>query len=167
MPAKPAWFRNLPHIIQELETSTRPYVDRPTVEYLFGVRRRRAQQIMAPCISERVGSSGLADRVALVARLKRLAMGDDAHYEARRLLKVVGLLEQLRKERINQPRLLVEAPAAVVHQEFDGLPAGITISPGRIAIEFGDLREALEKLLALAMAISNDFTRFEGLVEKA
>jgi hypothetical protein len=37
----------------------------------------------------------------------------------------------------------------------------VRIEPGRITVEFEDPHAALEKLLALAMAIGNDFESFE------
>ncbi len=161
MPAKPAWFSKLDHVIEELQSSPRPFVDRSTLEFLLGVGRRRAQQILAPCITDRVGVNGLADREALIARLRRLAHSDDGWYEVQRRRKVAGVLEKLRKDRLEQPQLLVEAPVAVMNQEFEDLPPGVHIEAGRITVEFDEPRQALEKLLALAMAISNDFDRFE------
>ncbi len=136
-------------------------MDRTTVEFLLGVGRRRAQQIMAPCVTDRVGSNGLADRDALIDRLRRLAHGDDAFYEVERRRKVAGVLEKLRKNRLEQPQLLVEAPVQVMNQELDDLPLGVSIKAGRITVDFEEPKQALEKLLALAMAISNDFDGFE------
>jgi hypothetical protein len=161
MPAKPVWYSNLNAVLDELRRLPRSFVDRATVEFLLGVGRRRAQQIMAPCITDRVGSNGLADRLRLIEHLQRLAQGEERYYEVRRRHKVAAVLEQLRQERIARPQLLVEAPAAVVAQEFENLPAGVRLEPGRITVEFTEPREALEKLLALAMAVSNDFDRFE------
>jgi hypothetical protein len=161
VPAKPAWYGKLDEIVRELETLPRPFVDRATIEFLLGVGRRRAQQILAPCITDRVGSNGLADRQALIARLRRLAAGDDGYYELQRRRKLSAILAQLQKERLARPQLLVEAPAAVVSQGFESLPAGVHLDPGRITVDFAEPREALEKLLALAMAISNDFSCFE------
>ncbi|MEP6540341.1 MAG: hypothetical protein ABJF23_33760 [Bryobacteraceae bacterium] len=43
-------------------TSLPGWVDRATVERLFQVGGRRAQQILAPCVSLQIGSNGLADR---------------------------------------------------------------------------------------------------------
>ncbi len=166
MPAKPAWYAHLDRIIEELRTSSRPFIDRPAIEFLLGVGRRRAQQIMAPCITERVGTNGLADRDALIARLRGLASSGDAFYEVQRRRKVAGVLAQLRKDRIDRPQLLVEAPAEVVNLEIDELPRGVDIGGGRIIIEFGQPQEALEKLLALAMAISNDYEKFERLATR-
>ena len=161
MPAKPAWFSNLDYIVEELRSHPRPFVDRSIVEFLLGVGRRRAQQIMAPCITDRVGTNGLADREALIDRLRRLAQGDDGFYEVARRRKVGQVLEQLRKTRLEQPQLLVEAPSAVINQKLEDLPPGVQIAAGRIIIEFEQPQQAIEKLLALAMAIGNDYDRFE------
>ena len=143
----------------------RPFVDRATVEFLLGVGRRRAQQILAPCITERVGTNGLADRDALIAHLRRLAEGDDGYYERQRRRNVAEILAQLQKDRLERPQLLVEAPVQVLTQEFENLPAGVGLEPGRITVTFDQPQQALEKLLALAMAISNDFDRFERQVQ--
>ncbi|HYZ24200.1 MAG TPA: hypothetical protein VE690_18775 [Rhodopila sp.] len=161
MPAKPSWYRSLASIIEQLEKHPHPYVDRATVEFLFSVGRRRAQQIIAPCITDRVGSNGLADRDLLIAHLRRIARGEEVPFEVRRRRKVAAFLEQLRQERLNQPQLLVPAPVAIVNQQLRRLPAGVRISPGEIRIAFDNPQEALEKLLALAMAISNDLEGFE------
>jgi hypothetical protein len=161
MPAKPAWYSKINDIVRELDVLPRPFVDRATVEFLLGVGRRRAQQIMAPSITDRVGTNGLADRNLLIARLRRLAHGDDAYYEVERRRKVARAIDRLRQERLDQPQLLVEAPVTVVNQELEYLPPGVRLEPGRVTVEFEEPREALEKFLALAMAIGNDFDRFE------
>ena len=165
MPAKPRWYRKLPHIIRELRNHPLPYVDRATVEFLLGVSRRRAQQILAPCVLERrTGVNGLADRDALITRLERLAEDDEGAYEIQRRRKVANLIEGLRQQWMAQPQLLVEAPTAIVNQEFETLPGGVRLEPGRITVEFSKPQQGLEKLLALAMAISNDFDAFERVV---
>jgi hypothetical protein len=164
MPAKPRWYRNLPHILDELRRLPRPWVDRATLEFLLGVGRRRAQQIMAPCIVDRVGANGLADRETLIARLEQIAAGEEAFYEVQRRRKVASVIEELRRERVERPQLIVEAPTSVVNQGFEDLPPGVRLGPGRITVEFDGPQQGLEKLLALAMAISNDFDRFERSV---
>ena len=164
MPTKSSWFSHIDEICRELEALPRPFVDRATVEFLLGIRRRRAQQIMAPCIAERLGSNGLADRDALVTHLRRLAAGEDADYERQRRRKVAAALSEWRKERLERPQLLVEAPLQVLTQEFKDLPAGVRLEPGLITVSFDQPQQALEKLLALAMAISNDFDGFERQV---
>jgi hypothetical protein len=43
----------------------------------------------------------------------------------------------------------------------------VGLEPGRITVTFDEPQQALEKLLALAIAISNDFERFERQVRFA
>ena len=70
-------------------------------------------------------------------------------------------------DRLERPQLLVEAPVQVLTQEFENLPSGVGLEPGRITVTFEQPQQALEKLLALAMAISNDFDHFERQVRSA
>jgi hypothetical protein len=163
MPAKPLWYGKIKEIIRELEALPRPFVDRSTVEFLLSVGRRRAQQILAPCITDHVGSNGLASREVVIAHLRRLAGGDDGFYERQRRQKLAESLERFRKERLERPQLLVESPRQVLKQEFANLPEGVCLEPGRITLTFDEPRQALEKLLALAMAIGNDFALFEKI----
>jgi hypothetical protein len=167
VPAKPVWYSRINEILAELRSLPRPFVDRATVERLLGVGHRRAQQILAPCITEHIGANGLADRDQLIARLERLAQGDDGYYENARRRKFGQLLQRLKQERLASPQVLVEAPARILNQEFADLPAGIHLEPGAIRIEFDEPQQALEKLLALAMAIGNDLDRFECLTRRA
>src|ERR1041385_3376409 len=99
MPAKPAWFSRLDAIIRELRLLPRPFVDRAMVELLLGVGARRAQQIMAPCIIERVGTSGVADRDIFVEHLQRLGRSESVFYELQRRRKVATVLDRMREER--------------------------------------------------------------------
>src|SRR5579872_3200597 len=124
MPAKPLWYSKINDVILELQALPRPFIDRATVEFLLGIGRRRAQQIMAPCITDRVGSSGLAGRDALISHLRRLAAGEEADFEIGRRRRVAALLGELRKEREERPRVLVEAPVRILTQQFSGLPDG-------------------------------------------
>ena len=116
---------------------------------------------------DRVGTNGLADRDAFIAHLRRLGEGDDGYYERQRRRKVASILAQLQKERLERPRLLVEAPVQVLTQQLENLPEGVRLEPGRITVTFDQAQQALEKLLALAMAISNDFDRFERQVRSS
>ena len=141
-----------------LRTLPDPWVDRATIETLLGIGRRRAQQILAPCVGRQIGGAGVADREAVIAHLQRLATGEASHYESQRRRRLAAQIDALQRER----RVLVEAPAAVVNQDIEGL-SGISIATGRITVEFDTPRQALERLLALAMAIGNDPLLFERL----
>ena len=163
LPAKPTWYAELDSIISSLQAAPRPFIDRATIEVLLGVGRRRAQQIMAPCISSHVGCNGLADRDLLIGHLRTLARSESAAYERVRRRKVAEWIDTLRRERLERPQILVEAPTRIINQQLASLPRGIQIERGRIIVDFDEPREALEKLLALAMAIGNDYSTFEEL----
>jgi hypothetical protein len=162
VPDKPLWLGHLDRILAELSALPHPWVDRATVERVFRVGRRRAQQILAPCVSLHVGSNGLADRELFLAHLRQLAAGEAAHYERVRRQRLAHTLDGLRSAW--QSRVPVEAPVSIVNQAFADLPPGIQLAPGQITVQFATTQEALEKLLALAMAIGNDFERFDGAV---
>ena len=156
------WLGHLDEILTELIALPQPWVDRATVERVFGVGRRRAQQILAPCVSFQIGSNGLADRDRLIAHLRQMASGETASYERRRRHHLAQTLDGLRAAW--QTRVSVQAPTSIVNQVFADLPAGIEFAPGRITVKFETTHQALEKLLALAMAIGNDFERFDRSV---
>ena len=164
MPDKPTWCGHLDEIADQLKALPDAWVDRATLELLLGVGRRRAQQILAPCVGRQVGANGLADRDVLLGHLRRLAAQEsDAHYERRRRQRLAGHLDQWRQSWLDQPHVLVEAPVSIVNSTLDGLPAGVAVGPGQINVRFKTVAEALEKLLALAMAIGNDPRQFEQI----
>src|SRR5581483_4093500 len=161
MPDKPTWSGHLDDVVARLRELNDPWVDRSRLQELLGVGARRAQQILAPCVVRQVGANGIADREAVIAHLRRLASGDSAYYERRRRRRLAAELEALDRER--REAVLVPAPTAVVNQELANLPAGVSVSAGQIMVTFGSVTEALQKLLALAMAIRNDELAFERL----
>lgn len=161
MPDRPTWCGNLPEITRQLQLLPDPWIDRRTLQELLSVGLRRAQQILAPCVTRQIGANGLANREDLIAHLQRLAASEISYYEQQRRRRLCEHLDGLHQER--QHAVLVAAPAAVVNQEFADLPEGITLAVGLITISFQSPTEALEKLLALAIAIRNDELQFERL----
>ncbi len=163
MPAKPRWYARLDEIIAELGNLPWPWVDSETLQALLLVGPRRAQQILRPCVTRQIGANGVAGRDELIAHLKRMAAGDEAHYERRRRQRLAMVLDELRRAALAQPKVMVEAPTTVRNQEFADPPDGVSVSPGAISITFSSPDEALQRLLALAMAIGNDFSEFERM----
>ena len=163
MPDKPCWSGKLQEISERLSSLPEPWIDCGTLEQILGVSRRRAQQILAPCVTRRIGRNGLSSRDSVLERLRSLVDGDTGHFERRRRIRLARMLDELRQERMDRPRLLVEAPASVTTQSLDALPADISLGRGEICIRFSSSTEALEKLLALAMAIGNDREYFERI----
>ena len=168
MPDKPLWLDRLPEVLEQLRNSSEPWVDRPVLESLLGIGRRRAQQLLAPIAKRRIGTSVVARSADVAAHLERIAAGEAAYYEDRRRKQLWEHLSEARREWVRQPPVLVEIPAAEVRRleasDFDGLPDGVELSPGRISVDFVEPDEALRKLMALAMAISRNRDAFDRLV---
>src|SRR5687767_13535047 len=97
MPPQPAWFHRLEEILTYLRCLDASHVDRQAVEKVFGVRERRARQIMAglPCLQ--VGNAVAVDRQALIARLENTADGDRFQWEVSRRTRLAVSLETIRK----------------------------------------------------------------------
>lgn len=161
MPDRPLWYGRLEEAIAELEALPFPWVDRATVERVLGVGRRRAQQILSVCGRRTIGASVVAERGELVERLRLLAAGEAAGWERQRRRRVARELARLDAGWREQPRLLVDASPRVTRQGLKDLPAGVEIGKGEVRVRFSGLTEALEKLLALTMAIGNDPGGFE------
>jgi len=163
MPAKPIWYTSLAETVAALQSADVAMVDSRMLASLLRIGLRRAQQILAPVVTERLGLNGLAPKEAVLERLRQMAAGEDALYEQRRRARLAGKLEKFCRDRRTQPVLLVEAPTSITGQTIDGLPPAIRIQPGKLEVEFISVSEALEHLLSLAMAIGNDPDRFERL----
>ena len=165
MPDKPLWVHRLPTALQSLAQLPVPWVDRATVEDLLHVRRRRAQKILAPLATHRRGCNMVVERTALIRHLEQLASGETVYYEQKRRQRVWTELEKERQRWLETPPAFVhpepETLRAVYKDDFEGLPAGVELAPGRIQITFEHPNEALEKLLALAMAIGQNPAAFE------
>ena len=168
MPDKPLWLDRIPTAIRQLEGMAESWVDRPALESLLGVGRRRAQQILAPIAGRRVGTSLVAHRDDVIAHLQRLAGSEAAYYEERRRKQLWDHLREVRKEWLHQPPVLVEVSEAQIRRltvhDFDGLPEGVDLAPGSITVRFASPDEALQKLMALALAISHHRRAFDELV---
>lgn len=164
MPDKPTWCGHLDEIARRLLALPDPWVDRAMLEEFLGVGRRRAQQILAPCVGRQIGANGLADRSVLLDHLRLLAARETTgHYERQRRRRLAGHIDEWRRSWLEHPLVLVEAPLSIVNSRLDGLPAGVSVNRGQISVQFETAAEALEKLLALAMAIGNDRDRFERI----
>ena len=168
MPDKPIWYTRLEVAIEQLEALPSPWVDRSALEFALGVGRRRAQQILQPLVRQTIGKNGLANREEVIRHLRALATGEAVSFEVQRRERLHSILNQLHREQKEHPRVLVEAPTAVVNQELDSLPPGVHLAPGRIVLDgFSTPDEAKQQLLALIMAIGNDADGFDARITVA
>src|ERR1022692_2186966 len=156
MSAKAEWLLRLPEIRAELEHLDVPVVDRAGIEHLFGLRRRRAIELMHQFGGYQTGRTFLVDRARLLEALQSLESREDYTAEKRRRERLGDVVEASREHLISaQVRIPVRAAAA--RASLDRLAPGVLLMPGMLSIEFRHPIELLEKLYGLAQAISHDF----------
>jgi hypothetical protein len=166
VPDKPTWLLELPYAIKMLRGLEIPWIPRSTVQNVLNVGPRRAQQIIKPIATHQIGTSYVVDREALIRRLEHLATSDTAVYEQERRQRFSKLFSRMKAQETSQPKLMVEVPVKAFSSRIDNLPEGVRLAPGQILIEgFSTVEQAIEKLVALAMAAGNDPVSFQEAIE--
>src|ERR1035437_10378506 len=163
MPAKPEWLLRLPEIRAELEHLAVPIVDRAGIEHIFGLKRRRAIELMHEFGGYQAGRTFLLDPARLLEALQSLEAREEYSVEKRRRERLRDVVEASR-EHLILTRVQIPVHAAAVRPSLDRLAPGVLLMPGMLWIEFRHPIELLEKLYSLAQAISHDFERFEELL---
>ena len=159
MPATPRWLLALPDAIRQLEQLDRDLLIRRDVERLFGVSKVRAVALMTAFGAGRTGHLLTLPRADLLRQLRRHRTRAAFRGEATRRDRVVTAIRQARLTGIR-----VAVPSEALEARLSGLPAGVSVEPGRIEVRFSGAQEAVARLYALAQALSNDYDRFETLV---
>ncbi|MCX6925750.1 MAG: hypothetical protein NT154_21455 [Verrucomicrobia bacterium] len=163
MPAKPEWLLRLPEIRTEVEHLDVPVVDRSGIERIFGLRRRRAIELLHQFGGYQAGRTFLLDRARLLEALKSLESREDYTAEKRRRERLGDVVEASREHLIST-RVQIPVRAAAMRPSLDRLAPGVLLMPGMLSIEFRHPIELLEKLYGLAQAISHDFDKFEEIL---
>lgn len=160
MANKLSWLGLIDQAVKQLTALPLSEVDSATLAELLGVNRRRAQQILKPLGGRTVGRTALVPKQAVIRHLRSMVSGDAVEAEKQRRARFHAQLSGSM-----QPKVLVEAPAAIVRQQLENLPTGVSLAPGRIVLEgFTTVEEAQQKILALIMALGNDPEGFAELV---
>ena len=153
MPAKPEWLLRLPDIRAELEHLDVPVVDRAGVEHIFGLKRRRAIELMHEFGGYLAGRTFLMDRARLLEAVQSLESGEDYTAEKRRRERLGDVVEASR-EHLILTQVQIPVRAAAIRPSLDRLAPGVLLMPGMLSIEFRHPIELLEKLYGLAQALA-------------
>ena len=162
MPATPRWLLAIPDAIQQLEALDRDLLTRRDVEQLFGVSRARAATLMQTFGATLTGHQRTLPRTQLLRQLRRHRTRAAFRGEATRRARVVTAIRQARLTGIR-----VAVPSEALEARLSGLPAGVSVEPGRIEVRFSGAQEAVARLFALAQALTHDYEQFEALVDGA
>ena len=160
MPAKKTWLLRLTEIRQQLTAMDAPVVDRAVFERLFGVRRRRAIQLMHYFDGYQSGRTFLLNRLALIEKLAPLEASAEFALEQRRRQRLLESLEKVRRARAGARVTIAVAPVCP-----SALPEGVELNRGSMHITFSDVPDLLSKLWATAQAAAMDFESFSAAAE--
>jgi hypothetical protein len=139
-------------------------VDRAIIEHLFGLRRRRAIELLHRLGGFQTGKTFLVDRHVLIENLRNLAAGEDFDRESRRKERLEGVIDRLRRYQ-TAARVKLPVPPDVYSRKLKDISAGVTLEPGQLHITFSGAVDLLAKLFELAQAASNDYDRFCAAAE--
>jgi hypothetical protein len=164
MPSQPSWIQSVPEILEALEApGAPPFLDRASVEKLFGVRRRQAIHLLGRVGGFQVGKTFVTSREAVIRFLREPARLGAARGERSRVERVGNALADARGD-LHRRRIAIPARPDNAIVSLAGLPPGIRLESGRLTVEFGTPVELLEKLFALSQALTNDFETVERLL---
>jgi len=162
VPAKSQWLLRIPAIREYLRGMDCPVLDRASCERLFGVRRRRAIELMHFFGGYKAGNTVLLDRQNLIQQLEVLESGPLVEHERQRKARLTEQLDTLHRHRAAASVLIRVPPVPK-----DSLPGGVGFSAGRMTLEFGSVQDLLAKLYALAQAAAADFDLFRTVVNSS
>ena len=112
--------------------------------------------------AELTGNQRTLPRAQLLRQLRRHRTRAAFRGEATRRDRVVTAIRQARLTGIR-----VAVPSEALEARLSGLPAGVSVEPGRIEVRFSGAQDAVGRLFALAQALTHDYEQFEALVDGA
>jgi len=160
MPAKPEWLLRVPEIRAELEHLEVSVVDRAVIERIFGLKRRRAIELLHQFGGYQTGRTFLLDRTRLLEALQTLESAEPYAAEKRRRERLRDVVEASHEHLIST-RVRIPVRAAAGRPSLERLAPGIRLTRDLLCIEFRNPVELLEKLYGLAQALAQDFDKLE------
>ena len=164
MPATPRWLLALPDAITPLAARDQDLLTRRDRARRFGVSRARAATLMHTFGAALTGHQRTRPTAQLLRQLRRHRTLAAVRGEATRRDRVVTAIRQARLIGIRGIRVAV--PLEAREARLSGLPAGVTVAPGRIEVRVSSAMDAVGRLFALAQALTHDDEPFEALVEE-
>jgi hypothetical protein len=149
----------IPNMIEQVTMLDAPVLDRSVCERIFGVRRRRAIELMQRFGGYQAGNTVLVDRLDLICRLQRMLDDPAVERERQRKQRLSEQLEKLEKHRRAAAVRIPVGPEAASCTVAD-LPSGVSFVPGQLTVRYDGVEELLCRLYELAQAAANDFDSF-------
>jgi len=169
VPAKPSWAWRVPEALLALRACPDEWIDRRSIEELFGCSKTVAWRILRQAgVEPGPGGALLCRREDLITRLERITeSGGAVEREIARRERLDAFLHRIRPAVIaNMTKVVRDAEAeALLRSRFKQLPAGIDLSPGELRISFGDMNDFLQKFGAVLFALNNDLEAIQEYLD--
>src|SRR5664279_223796 len=127
MPAKPEWLLRLPEIRAELEHLEVPVVDRSGIERIFGLKRRRAIELLHQFGGYQAGRTFLVERRGLLQALEALQSQEGYIVERRRRERLRDVME-VSREHLLATRVRIPVRPAMSRPSLDRLAPGVRLT---------------------------------------
>ena len=152
LPRPVSWLPRLHAIRRTVANSVRSHYGRRDLELLFALQPRAAGKLLEALPTMAVGTSRLVEREALAGFLERVQDADD----------VPAVLEQVRQEKdaASHKRLRDLVQQDDVGVSITSLPHSLTLTRGRLEVNFRNLEELAEAMYFLARALDGDLRGF-------
>lgn len=145
-----------PEIVRQLSSLDSPVVDRTACEKIFGLKRRRAIDVMQHFGGYRSGNTILLDRIALIAKLQQFSHSPDLIIEFRRKKRIAQELEDANRYR-RAKHIPLQVPNAIQTFQLADLHPDISLKPGTLIVHFNSSEELFTRLYELSQVAANDF----------
>lgn len=135
-----------------MENSVRSHYGRRDLELLFELQPRAAGKLLETLPTVAVGTSRLIERETLAGFLERVQEAED----------VSAVLEQVRVEKDVASRKRLRSLIQQDHEPVSptSLPQSLTLTRGRLEVNFRSLEELAEAMYFLARAMDGDLDAF-------
>ena len=153
MPRPISWLPRLHEITRTVKNSVRSHYDRRDIEKLFELQPRAAQELLKLLPSVQVGTSRLLDREVLADFLRRVRDTEDT----------ATLFDTLREETsaVSKRRLRSLVLRDLDPVSITSLPDSMTLSQGRLEVNFETVEQLAECMLKLARLLESEGEEFE------
>ena len=157
LPRPVSWLPRLHTIQRTVANSVRSHYGRRDLELLFELQPRAAGKLLEALPTVAVGTSRLVEREALASFLAKVQAAED----------VGAVLEEARlgKDAASRKRLrsLIQQDDESV--SLTSLPRSLTLTRGRLEVNFRSLEELAEAMYFLARALDGDLEGFAAQYE--
>ncbi len=148
MPRPISWLPRLHEITKAVTNSVRSHYDRRDIEKLFELQPRAAQELLKLLPSVQIGTSRLLEREVLAEFLLRVRDTEDT----------TGLYEKLKDEKAAVSKRRIRS---LVRRDLDAvsmtaLPDSMTLSRGRLEVNFETVVQLAECMLLLARVLESE-----------